>query len=87
MKFISRLFRKPEAIEKAKPKKYVLEMPREIKPVRGIDPKAQAKLILERGALAKVVILTDGQDSHHLLEDRGDYWLVDAEVRREVLVK
>lgn len=86
---ILRRFKKraPSAATIVKGPDYVFGIPKEIKPVRGIDNKAQAKLVFELDKLAHVVLLSDQQDSSFILEDRGDYWLVDREVSREVLIK
>jgi hypothetical protein len=68
-------------------KPIVFGIPETIKPVRGVDLKAEAKLILRAGFEAELVMLTEQQDSAFRLEDRGEYWIVDSEIRREILIK
>ncbi len=80
--------RNAKALTPPEPDKLIVSgIPATIKPIRGIDPKAEAKLILRDGLYAELVMMTDSQDSSFWLEDRGDYWLVDMERRREVLIK
>ena len=68
-------------------KRMVVGFRDDVKPIRGVDEKGQAKLIFAEGEDAMVVVQTETQDSFYRLEDRGDYWIVDKEIRREVLIK
>lgn len=67
--------------------RHVWGIPEKVMPIRGIDAKAQAKVVLRDQQYAELVMLTDTQDSSFMLEDRGEYWIVDKEIRREVIVK
>ena len=57
----------------------------EIKPIRGIAT-GTAKLILEDGKAALVQVMGGKQDCFFTVEDRGEFWVILKEVKREVVL-
>lgn len=85
--FLSRPFKIKEYDKVIVGKRVVMGIRDDIKPIRGIDSKAQAKIVFSEGGRAEVVVQGETQDSTYLLEDCGEYWVLAQEIRREVLIK
>lgn len=63
----------------------VFGIPKEVKQIRGIS-SGTSKLILETGKTALVQIMGGKQDSFFTVEDRGEFWVIYQEVKREVVL-
>jgi hypothetical protein len=49
-------------------------------------PEGTCKLVMETGKPVQLVCLGEKSDAAFLLEERGDFWILAKEIKREVIV-